>query len=73
MENIEREVRALAEKGVREIVLVAQDTTYYGKDLYHKPMLAELLRRVAAVEGVHWVRALYCYPELIDDELLARP
>lgn len=71
MENIEREVRALAEKGVREIVLVAQDTTYYGKDLYHKPMLAELLRRVAAVEGVHWVRALYCYPELIDDELLA--
>ena len=63
--------RALAEKGVREIVLVAQDTTYYGKDLYHKPMLAELLRRVAAVEGVHWVRALYCYPELIDDELLA--
>ena len=71
MENIDREVRSLAEKGVREIVLVAQDTTYYGKDLYHKPMLAELLRRVAAVEGVHWVRALYCYPELIDDELLA--
>lgn len=70
MENIEREVRALVEKGVKEIVLIAQDTTYYGKDLYHKPMLAELLTRVAAIEGVHWVRALYCYPELIDDELL---
>lgn len=70
MENIEREVRELAANGVKEIVLIAQDTTYYGKDLYHKPMLAELLERVAAVEGIHWVRALYCYPELIDDELL---
>lgn len=70
MENIEREVKELAANGVKEIVLIAQDTTYYGKDLYHKPMLAELLERVAAVEGIHWVRALYCYPELIDDELL---
>lgn len=70
MENIEREVKELAANGVKEIVLIAQDTTYYGKDLYHKPMLAELLERVAAVEGIHWVRALYCYPELINDELL---
>ena len=70
MENIEREVRELAANGVKEVVLIAQDTTYYGKDLYHKPMLAELLRRVAAIDGIHWVRALYCYPELIDDELL---
>ena len=71
MENIEREVRELAANGVKEIVLIAQDTTYYGKDLYHKPMLAELLKRVADIEGIHWVRALYCYPELISDELLA--
>ena len=70
MENIEREVKDLAAQGVKEIVLIAQDTSYYGMDLYHKPMLAELLERVAAVEGVHWVRALYCYPERIDDELL---
>ena len=70
MENIEREVKDLAAQGVKEIVLIAQDTSYYGLDLYHKPMLAELLERVAAVEGVHWVRALYCYPERIDDELL---
>ena len=70
MENIEREVRELAANGVKEIVLIAQDTTYYGKDLYHKPMLAELLKRVADIEGIHWVRALYCYPELISDELL---
>ena len=70
MENIEREVKDLAAQGVKEIVLIAQDTSYYGVDLYHKPMLAELLERVAAVEGVHWVRALYCYPERIDDELL---
>jgi ribosomal protein S12 methylthiotransferase len=70
MENIEREARMLAEKGVKEIVLIAQDTTYYGKDLYHEPKLAELMERVAAIEGIHWVRALYCYPELIDDHLL---
>ncbi len=70
MENIEREVKDLAAQGVKEIVLIAQDTSYYGVDLYHKPMLSELLERVAAVEGVHWVRALYCYPERIDDELL---
>lgn len=70
MENIEREVKDLAAQGVKEIVLIAQDTSYYGLDLYHKPMLSELLERVAAVEGVHWVRALYCYPERIDDELL---
>lgn len=71
MENIEREVQELAANGVKEIVLIAQDTTYYGKDLYHKPMLAELMQRVSRIEGVHWVRALYCYPELIDDELLS--
>lgn len=70
MENIEREVKELVAGGVKEIVLIAQDTTYYGKDLYHKPMLAELLKRVSAIDGVHWVRALYCYPELITDELL---
>ena len=70
MEHIVREVTQLAEQGVKEIVLIAQDTTYYGKDLYHKPMLAQLMEQVAAVPGIHWVRALYCYPELIDDELL---
>lgn len=70
MENIVAEVHSLVNKGVKEIVLIAQDTTFYGKDLYKKPMLADLLQRVADIDGVVWVRTLYCYPELIDDNLL---
>ena len=70
MEDIVRECEDWTKKGVKEIVLIAQDTTFYGKDLYKKPMLAELFTEVSKIEGIHWVRALYCYPELIDDELL---
>lgn len=70
MEDIEAEVRMLLKEGVREIILVAQDTTRYGMDLYGKPMLCELLERLAVLPGIVWLRVLYCYPENITDELL---
>ena len=70
MEDIEAEVRMLLKAGVREIILVAQDTTRYGMDLYGKPMLCELLERLAVLPGIVWLRVLYCYPENITDELL---
>ena len=70
MENIEEEARALAADGARELVLIAQDTTRYGIDLYGKYSLAELLRRLCQIEGVAWLRVLYCYPDAITDELL---
>ncbi|MDR0198061.1 MAG: 30S ribosomal protein S12 methylthiotransferase RimO [Oscillospiraceae bacterium] len=69
-ENIVREARGLAENGVKEIILVAQDVTNYGSDLYGKPALPELLRELSAVEGVKWLRLLYCYPERVTDELI---
>ncbi|MEG1043236.1 MAG: 30S ribosomal protein S12 methylthiotransferase RimO [Oscillospiraceae bacterium] len=70
MENIIKEVESLAEKGVKEFNIVAQDTTRYGEDLYGKFMLAELIKKVCAIEKVEWVRILYCYPDRITDELL---
>ena len=70
MESIVTEVENLAEMGVKEFNIIAQDTTRYGEDLYGKPMLAELIRRIAKIEKVHWIRILYCYPERITDELL---
>lgn len=70
MENVLEEARALAAKGVTELNVVAQDTTRYGEDLYGKLMLPELLTRLCAIEGLHWVRVLYCYPDRITDELL---
>lgn len=70
MENIEEEARALAADGARELVLIAQDTTRYGIDLYGKYSLAELLRRLCQIEGVAWLRVLYCYPDAVTDELL---
>lgn len=70
MEDIEAEVRMLLKEGVREVILVAQDTTRYGMDLYGKPMLCELLERLAVLPGIVWLRVLYCYPENITDELL---
>ena len=54
---------------VRELVLVAQDMTYYGMDLYGKPRLAELLTELGQVEGLDWIRILYCYPQFFTDEL----
>ena len=69
-EDILRECRNLAAQGVTEISLIAQDTSRYGNDIYGRTRTAELLREVAAIEGVHWVRVLYCYPDTTDDELL---
>ncbi len=70
MENILEEVRRFAAQGVNELNVVAQDTTRYGEDIYGKLMLPELIREVCKVDGVHWVRILYCYPQRVTDELL---
>ncbi len=70
MEDLLSEARALADEGVRELILVAQETTLYGTDLYGKKSLALLLRRLNEIEGFQWIRILYCYPEEIDDELI---
>ena len=70
MENILEEVRRFAAQGVTEMNLVAQDTTRYGEDIYGKLMLPALIREVCKVDGVHWVRILYCYPQRVTDELL---
>ncbi len=70
LEDCVNEAERLAERGVKELIVVAQDTTAYGEDLYGKPMLAELLKRLCKVEGLHWIRTLYTYPDRITDELL---
>lgn len=70
MESIEEEARALVAGGVKELVLIAQDTTRYGLDLYGEYSLARLLSRLCAIEGLCWLRVLYCYPDSITDELL---
>ncbi|MBQ6815917.1 MAG: 30S ribosomal protein S12 methylthiotransferase RimO, partial [Clostridia bacterium] len=70
MEDILQEANRLAEGGVKELIVVAQDTTAYGTDIYGKPMLAELLSELCKIEGLHWIRTLYTYPEKITDQLL---
>ncbi len=70
MEDILFEVGHLAEQGVKEIVLVAQDTTRYGEDIYGKPQLALLMKNICKIEPIKWVRVLYTYPDMISDELL---
>jgi ribosomal protein S12 methylthiotransferase len=70
MEEVIREARELAADGVRELIIVAQDTTYYGMDLYGEPRLAELLRQLDEVEGIDWIRLMYFYPMYITDELV---
>lgn len=70
MEGLCREAQELAKKGVRELILVAQETTLYGKDLYGSKMLPELLKRLCRIDGIEWIRLLYCYPEEIDEELI---
>src|SRR5437588_7717240 len=70
IEEVLREARELASDGVRELIVVAQDTTYYGLDLYGRVRLAELLRELDQIDGIEWVRALYCYPEHFTDELI---
>ena len=71
MEVLIKEAGELAESGVRELILVAQETTLYGKDLYGKKSLPDLLRKLAEIPGIYWIRILYCYPEEIDDELIS--
>ena len=70
MEQLVKEAEELAEKGVKELILVAQETTLYGKDLYGEKKLPELLKRLAAIDGIQWIRLQYCYPEEITDELI---
>lgn len=68
--NILDEVKLLVDNGVKEIILIAQDLTDYGVDIYGKRMLHDLVRKISLVEGVEWIRLLYCYPEEITDELI---
>lgn len=70
MESLVKEATVLAEKGVKELILVAQDTAIYGCDLYGKSMLHELLKKLAAIDGIEWIRILYGYPENITDETI---
>ncbi len=70
IENIVAEAQAMAKKGVSEIVLIAQDTTSYGVDLYKKPSLSRLLKELDKIEELDWLRIMYTYPSLIDDELI---
>ncbi|MBE6779428.1 MAG: 30S ribosomal protein S12 methylthiotransferase RimO [Ruminococcaceae bacterium] len=70
IEDCVAEAKELAMGGVRELIVVAQDTTAYGSDIYGKPMLATLLKELCKIDGIHWVRTLYTYPDKIDDELL---
>ena len=69
-EEILAEAKDLAARGVKELVVVAQDTTRYGEDLYGKSALPALLKALSKIEGIEWIRVLYCYPERITDELL---
>ena len=70
IEAIEREVRGLVETGVREVVLIAQDSTSYGIDLYGDYTLAPMLERVAAIDGLDWIRILYAYPAFLTDPMI---
>lgn len=70
MEKLVEEAEYLAGSGVRELILVAQETSVYGKDIYGEKRLPELLHRLCAVDGIEWIRILYCYPEEITDELI---
>ncbi len=70
IENVVDEARELAEHGVKELIVIAQDITRYGTDLYGKRCLAELCRRLAEIDGVEWIRLHYLYPDQFDDELI---
>lgn len=69
-EDIIEEAKILAKKGIKELIIIAQDTTKYGLDLYNEPRLAKLLRKLCKIDGIEWIRFLYSYPEGIDDELI---
>lgn len=70
IEKCVEEAKKLASEGVKELVVVAQDTTNYGRDIYGKPSLTELLKELCKIEELHWIRTLYTYPDKIDDDLL---
>ncbi|MCI8654620.1 MAG: 30S ribosomal protein S12 methylthiotransferase RimO [Clostridia bacterium] len=70
IEEIVKEAKILVEKGIKEIIVIAQDTTKYGTDIYGKPMLVELLQELGKIEKVKWIRFLYSYPEGITEELI---
>ncbi len=70
MEKLLDEASYMAQNGIKELVLVAQETTCYGKDLYGKKSLHELIHKLALIEGIEWIRVMYCYPEEIYDELI---
>ena len=70
MEDILEEARTIAKRGIKELIIIAQDTTKYGVDLYGKSKLAELLQKLCKIDGIHWIRFLYSYPEGITDELI---
>lgn len=70
LENIVNEAKALSENGVEELILVAQDTTIYGEDLYGEKSLVKLIQELSKIDKLKWVRILYCYPEEINDELI---
>lgn len=70
MENLLKEAQELADGGVKELILVAQETTVYGEDIYGEKMLPKLLRELCKISGIQWIRILYCYPEEITEELI---
>ena len=70
MEHLIEEAKMLAQRGTKELILVAQETTLYGVDLYKKKALPELLNKLSEIDGIEWIRILYCYPEEITDELI---
>ena len=70
IEDVLDEAKMLAKQGYKELIVIAQDTTKYGVDIYGKPRLAELLHEISKIEGIEWIRFLYAYPETITDELI---
>ena len=70
MERLIQEAKDLAEQGVKELILVAQETTVYGQDIYGEKSLHKLLKELCQIKGIRWIRLLYCYPEEIDDNLI---
>ena len=70
MDDVVKEAEILAKKGIKEIILIAQDVTNYGVDIYGKFMLPELLKELVKVEGIRWIRLMYCYEDRISDELI---
>src|SRR5699024_11167682 len=70
MERLVKEAQELVVQGVKELILVAQETTLYGKDLYGEKSLHILLKKLCEISGIRWIRILYCYPEEITDDLI---